>query len=70
MFLNKIENPAGKLVSINKEGKYEWVKEENLFNYVTNHFENMDAFQAQVDAIRNFSGNVSIEEIDHWSNKF
>jgi 8-oxo-dGTP pyrophosphatase MutT (NUDIX family) len=70
MFLNKIENPKGKLISTNEEGKYEWVKEENLYKYVTNHFENMDAFRAQVDAIRNFNSNVSIEEIDHWSSKF
>ena len=70
MFLCRIVNPTGKLETESEEGRYEWVDEEKLPEYVTNHFESWEVFAGQVKAVKEFDGNVKIEEIDHWSEKF
>lgn len=70
MFLCKVDNPKGDLVAENAEGKYEWVDEGDLKNYVTNHFENFAAFQEQIKLVKDFKGNLVLQEIDHESSKF
>ena len=70
MFLCKVDNPRGDLVAENGEGKYEWVNEKDLKSYVTNHFESFAAFQEQIKLVKNFRGNLILQEIDHESSKF
>ena len=69
MFLCLVKNPVGELRA-NNEGRYEWVYENKLKQYVTNHFESWGAFEKQLGEIKNFKGKVKLEEIDHWSAKF
>ncbi len=69
MFLCLFENPKGQLIT-NNEGKYEWVDEQGLKEYVTNHFESWEAFQKQLAEIRNYKGQINLQEIDHYSVKF
>lgn len=69
MFYCVAINPTGKIRPHN-EGKYEWVKEENLPKYVTNHFESYKAFQRDLDEIKNFTGVPKFTEVIHKSVKF
>ncbi|KKR91981.1 MAG: NUDIX hydrolase [Candidatus Woesebacteria bacterium GW2011_GWA1_41_13b] len=69
MFLCLVKNPTGKLTA-NNEGKYEWVEENKFKQYVTNHFESFPAFMKQVEEIKSYNGQVSLQEINHWSSKF
>lgn len=69
MFMCVVKNPKGKLIP-SGEGKYEWVKEEDLFSYVTNHFVGMDQFKEDIDIIKNFSGQVNFKEIIQRTNSF
>jgi len=69
MFLCLVENPAGDICG-SQEGKYEWVKETNLQNYVTNPFEDYTAFNAQIDLIKNYNGTMNFSENRHYSEKF
>lgn len=69
MFLCLMENPTGELRP-HDEGKYEWINENNLKSYVINHFESWRAFEKQLEEIKSFKGEIKLEEIDHWSEKF
>lgn len=69
MFLCLVKEPKGKLKP-NNEGNYEWVDENKLKQYVTNHFESWKAFEKQLEEIKSFKGKIQLEEIDHWSEKF
>ncbi len=69
MFLCLVINPTGELIP-NNEGKYEWVKEDLVFDYVTNHFESLDQFKEDVATLKNFTGQISFHEIDHLTDKF
>ncbi len=69
MFLCLVEDPEGKLKG-NQEGKFEWVDQDKLFDYVTNPFENRKGFEHQVSLIQNYDGNVKLFEEDHYSVKF
>lgn len=69
LFYCKVSNPTGKVRS-HYEGRYEWVKHDDLPNYVTNHFESYNAFQKDLDEIINFRGNIKYEEILQVSSKF
>lgn len=69
MFMCRVKNPKGRLKTGN-EGTYEWVNEKNLKSYVANHFENYSAFQEQIKMIKNFKGNITLEEVNYLSKKF
>lgn len=69
MFFCLAQNPIGTLQS-DTEGKFEWVKEVDLFSYVTNHFESLEKFRADIEEIKNFKGLTKFFEIDHFSEKF
>lgn len=69
MFLCLVKNPLGELRA-HDEGLYEWVFENKLKGYVTNHFESWGAFEKQLEEIRSFRGKIKLEEIDHQSDKF
>lgn len=64
-----IKSPEGEVVE-SEEGKYEWVPENLIFDYVTNHFESLDVFKKDVEMFNNFDGQVSFEETDHYTDKF
>lgn len=51
VFMCAVENPKGDLIP-NKEGTYEWVKEENLQDYITKPFISFDNFYADVKSIK------------------
>lgn len=70
MFMCLVEDPTGELIPENEEGKYAWVAESDLPNYVTNHFESWEVFQNEVNAIKAFDGTMHFYETDHWSEKF
>ncbi len=64
-----VKDPTGELVESN-EGRYEWVKEKDLFTYVTNHFESMDRFKEDIRVIQDFNGQIAFDEIDTYTEKF
>jgi ADP-ribose pyrophosphatase YjhB (NUDIX family) len=69
MFFCQVINPKKELIA-SSEGKFEWVDEEDLFNYVTNHFESIEAFERDLSEFKNFKGEIKFLEIDHISDKF
>ncbi len=69
MFMCLVENPKGELKG-NKEGKFEWVDEDRLYDYVANPFENEKGFRHQVQLIKEFDGCIKLFEEDHYSEKF
>lgn len=69
MFLCQVINPRG-IIDGNEEGLYEWVKESNLNEYVTNHFEGDDGFQRDIKLLNDFNGGVIFEEYDMYTEKF
>lgn len=69
MFFCLAKNPKGKLVS-GDEGKYEWVPDNNIFSYVTNHFVSNEEFKSNVAQIKNFTGSITFEEITQITEKF
>ena len=69
MFQCLIKNPTGELRQ-SDEGKYEWVKESRLNDYVTNHFENWERFEEEVRFIKEFNGTTRIIEETYYSDKF
>lgn len=70
MFLCRVLNPSGKLVSRNEEGKYEWVAKHNLHAYITNYFESEAVFLKQLAAITNPNTPLTVEETDVISHTF
>lgn len=48
MFFCVVDNPRGDLIE-SEEGMYEWIDEENLFSYVTNHFVSMEQFREDME---------------------
>jgi hypothetical protein len=69
MFLCLVTEPTGELIP-SDEGKYEWVNEEDLKTYVTNHFENFNEFMNEVKILKNFDGTITFTEINQFSEKF
>jgi 8-oxo-dGTP pyrophosphatase MutT (NUDIX family) len=69
LFYCKVNNPTGKIRPHN-EGKYEWVKLNDLPSYVTNHFESYKVFKSDLDELNSFDGNIKFQEIVHPSEKF
>lgn len=69
MFFCIVENPTGELIP-SDEGKYEWVAESKLKDYITNHFESWEGFQAQLEMIKHRGKNIEFVEEDHYSEKF
>lgn len=70
MFTYLIDSPTGQFKPDELEGKYEWVNESDLKKYVTNHFESWKNFANQIKMLKEFDGNVAVEEIEHLSEKF
>lgn len=68
-FFCLVKNAQGKIIA-NKEGNYEWVKEADLFTYVTNHFESLARFKEDIEMIKNHDGQIKFEELDHFTDKF
>lgn len=69
LFLCIVYEPKGELIP-SDEGKYEWVNEEDLKYYVTNHFEGFVAFMEEINALKNFKGQITFTEILQESEKF
>lgn len=70
MFLCLVNNPRGKLKTKTKEGKFKWVNETGLKNYLTNHFESFASFRELLRQIKKFKGQVTFLEINYPSSKF
>lgn len=69
MFYCLIKNPKGKLKG-SAEGKYEWVKETDLYSFVKNHFESIKRFKKNIEYIKKFNGQIHFEEITQITDKF
>jgi ADP-ribose pyrophosphatase YjhB (NUDIX family) len=69
MFLVLIENPEGELIN-NNEGKFEWVSEDKLMDYVANPFEDKKDFLHQIQLIKEYDGITRFFEEDCQSDKF
>jgi ADP-ribose pyrophosphatase YjhB (NUDIX family) len=69
MFFYLAQNPTGELIP-NNEGTYEWVKEKDIFTYVTNHFVSMEEFQKDIQTVNSFDGTLQFLEIEQYSDKF
>lgn len=69
MFLCRIKNPKGKLIQ-SEEGKFEWVSESKIYDYVTFHFVSLEQFRLDVEEINNFNGTLYFEEIIQKTDKF
>ncbi len=69
MFLCSVKDPSG-VIKKSKEGKYEWIKEQNLDDYVTNPYEDKKSFREQIDLVTNFNGTVRVIETDYFTDKF
>lgn len=69
LHLCHIHNPQGNLVG-NNEGVYSWINESDLKKYVTNHFTSWDDFMTEIEAIKNFTGEVKFLEVTYKSEKF
>jgi ADP-ribose pyrophosphatase YjhB (NUDIX family) len=70
LFLFAIQSPEGKLSGC-KEGKYEWVKEKDLEQFITKPFETKKSFMKEINLVNTFTGSIRfIEEnyvdIDHF----
>ncbi len=61
MFLFRVMNPTGNLQG-NDEGDFEWIKESEFKNKVTNHFESFESFLEDIDLINNWDGSVKVVE--------
>ncbi len=68
-FFFKVENPTGTLVP-NEEGEHHWIPEGKLEAEITNPFNSWEEFQAEVAAVKNFSGTVGFVEKQIVSDKF
>lgn len=69
MFLCLVKNPHGEIIA-GQEGIYEWVNENQLSEYVTNPFEDYDAFISELDLINSYTGTLRFSETHHYSEKF
>lgn len=69
MYLLRVTDPEGELRG-SEEGEFDWVDEDNMRTFITKPYEDIDEFMKYVDQVDNFSGQISFEEIDHWSEKF
>jgi len=58
-----IDNPKGKLRG-SKEGKYEWVAEENLEKFVTKTFQDREQLFKEIDLVKKYSGKLEINEVE------
>lgn len=70
MFLCRIASPIGSLTREVEEGKYEWVDENKIEDYITKPFEDMSVIMSYIKEVKEFSGRVTIEEQDVITNKF
>ena len=69
MYLCRIENPTGELIG-NEEGKFEWVKESELENYITTPFETIEILMKDIEEIKYIKSNLSFVETECYSDKF
>lgn len=69
MFLCRMKNPKGKLID-SEEGKFEWVPESKIFDYVTYHFVSLEQFRLDIEEITSFTGTLRFEEINQKTDKF
>lgn len=69
MYLCVVRNPTGELRP-HVEGLYRWVDELDVKKFITNPFEPIGEFLKYLRQADGFDGQVTIEEIDHWSDKF
>ncbi len=70
MFLCLVKNPQGSLSPDETEGKYQWVNEADLRTYITNPFEPIDELLSYLEETKKFTGQITLDEIDHQSSKF
>ncbi len=61
LFYFKISNPTGTLISTD-EGLYEWVKLDNLSEYISKPFDSKDEFLKEVKYLINWNGEITLEE--------
>ncbi len=69
MYLLRVMSPDGELRG-SEEGEFDWVNEENMRDFITKPYEDIDEFMKYVNEVNNFSGKINFVEIDHWSEKF
>ena len=62
LFLYKIENPTGKLNGCD-EGKYEWVEEDKIKDYLMKPFQSREQFLEETKLILDFDGQVQVKEV-------
>lgn len=69
MFLFRFINPTGDLISQNEEGKYEWIAEHDIDNFITKPFETISALHEQIHILKN-QKHLSFNETDHFNDKY
>jgi len=69
VFLCRTLNPTGELKS-NNEGKFEWILESEIFDYITKPFETIDSLREQIEQYINFDGTMIFHEQVHVSENF
>ncbi len=69
MYMFVVHNPTGELHQ-SPEGKYEWIKQSEFKEKVTNHFESFEGFLHDVEWIDGFKGEIFFEEKMHFTEKF
>jgi ADP-ribose pyrophosphatase YjhB (NUDIX family)/predicted transcriptional regulator len=67
MFFCVFREPTGEIVE-SAEGKYEWVEENNLENYVTNPVDEL--WKENLSRLDKFNGTQAIEEYEQFTDKF
>lgn len=69
LFLCLVREPKGEVIP-SEEGKYEWVNEQDLSSYVTNHFESFTEFMKEIASLKSFDGTITFAELYQESEKF
>lgn len=68
-FFHRILNPTGDLKA-NNEGKFEWVKEKDLQEYLVKPFDSTEEIIEHAVAAKNFDGNVTFDERHEHTDNF
>lgn len=70
MLLFVVKSPDGELKPDLSEGDYQWMAESELDKKVTNYFEDKQAFDHQVEVLKNYHGQILFEETDYYGDNF
>jgi len=68
-FFYRFINPTGELLS-NEEGKFEWIKEEDLADYFKKPFETVERLMYITEKIKDINQPLTYKEIEHYADNF